>query len=101
MRQACFTWQSALIRAAIGALGGFAFALAFMAGTAALFIALNLMDRSGAVVTTGMLAFLAWALAVLVAFGAATVVRAAMWVGGGSAVFLLLARLCTHLAGAS
>jgi hypothetical protein len=52
------------------------------------------MPRADAVVASGMLAFLVWLVSVLVAFGAASVQRAAVWVLGGSAGFALLGWAC-------
>lgn len=85
-----FPWQSATTRALIGLPGGFVLALSFMAGCSAFLAAAGWMTRADAVVTTGMLAFLVWAIAVLVAFGAGSVRRAAGWVLGASAAFALL-----------
>ena len=48
-----------------------------------------------------MLAFLVWMIALLVAFGAATVSRAAGWVLGGAAGLALLGWGGLSLAGAS
>jgi hypothetical protein len=90
MSKACFSWQSALTRALIGALGGFMLAISFMMGTAGSLTASGLLTRADAVVTAGMLAFLAWMIAVLVAFGAASVRRAAAWVLGSATGFALL-----------
>ncbi|HYD60854.1 MAG TPA: hypothetical protein VEC35_10890 [Noviherbaspirillum sp.] len=85
-----FSWQSALTRALIGALGGFVLAISFMMGTAGTLTASGLLTRADAVVIAGMLAFLVWATAVLVAFGAATAMRAAAWVLGSATGFALL-----------
>jgi hypothetical protein len=85
-----FSWQSAMSRALIGVFGGLALALSFMVGTGSTLAALRWMTRADAVVTTGMLAFLVWTVAVLVSFGAESVKRAAGWVLGGSAAFALL-----------
>lgn len=97
MSTARFTWQSALMRATIGTAGGFAAALLFMAGGAAALIGAGAMARADAVVLTGMLAFLVWMAALLVAFGAASARRAAAWVLGGAAGFALLGWACLHL----
>lgn len=90
MSKARFTWQSALMRALIGTLGGFVLAMSFMVGTAGVLAASGLLARADAVVTAGMLAFLVWTIAVLVVFGAASVQRAAAWVLGSATVFALL-----------
>ncbi|MGH8808265.1 MAG: hypothetical protein ACREX0_10340 [Noviherbaspirillum sp.] len=89
-----FTWQSATARALIGALGGLVLAYAFVAGSAGALVAAGWMTRVDAVITAGMLAFLVWVSALLVAFGAATVLRAAGWVLGGAVAFALLGWLC-------
>ena len=85
-----FSWRAALTRAMIGLLGGLILALAFTTGTSAVLVALHWMTRADAVVMTGMLAFLVWTVAVLVAFGAGSLRRAAGWVLGGCAVFAAL-----------
>ena len=97
MSKARFTWQSALARTLIGTLGGFVTAQSFMAGAAAALIATNWMPRADAVVASGMLAFLVWVMAVLVAFGADSAQRAAAWVLGGGAGFALLGWSCLQL----
>jgi hypothetical protein len=101
MSHARFTWQSALTRALIGSLGGLALAWSFMVGASALLIAMRWMSRSDAVVTAGMLSFLLWMAAVLVAFGAATLRRATAWVGGSIAAFALLGWICLRSTGAA
>lgn len=97
MSKVRFTWQSALTRAIIGTLGGFVTALSFMVGTAAAIIATNWMPRADAVVASGMLAFLVWVTAVLVAFGAESTQRAAAWILGGGTGFALLGWGCLQL----
>lgn len=81
------------MRALIGALGGFVLASAFMAGVTSMLVAAGWSTRADAVVSTGMLAFLLWAFAVLVAFGAGSVQRAAAWVLSLAAAFALSAWL--------
>lgn len=78
------------MRAAIGAIGGFALALSFMAGMTASLVALRWATRTDAVVMSGMLAFVLWAAAVLIAFAATSVQRAALWILGSGAGFALL-----------
>jgi len=90
MSKARFSWQSALSRALIGALGGFVLAMAFVIGAAGLLTVSGLLTRADAVVAAGMLAFLAWTIAVLVAFAAASARRAAAWVLGSATGFALL-----------
>jgi hypothetical protein len=90
MSKARFTWQSALMRTLIGVLGGLVLALSFMVGTTGILTAMQWMARADAVVATGMLAFLAWTMAVLVSFGARSSMRAAAWVLGGGAGFMLV-----------
>ncbi len=90
MSKARISWQSALTRTLIGALGGFVLAMSFMSGVAGTLAAGGLLARADAVVTAGMLAFLVWTIAVLVAFSAATVRRAAAWVLGSATGFALL-----------
>jgi len=92
-----FTWQAALTRALIGALGGFAAALCFMIGTASVLAATGWLPRADAAIAAGMPAFLIWMMAVLIAFGAASVCRAAGWVFGGATGFALLGWMCQHL----
>jgi hypothetical protein len=94
MSKARFSPQAALSRALIGTLGGFIAAFTFMVGLAALLFALRLLSRADAAVTAGMLAFLVWAAALLVAFGAATTQRAAAWIGGSSVAFSALGWIC-------
>lgn len=94
MSHSRFTPRAALMRAAIGGAGGFGLALSFMAGTTASMVAAGWATRADAVAASGMLAFLIWAAAVLIAFAAASVRRAAFWVLGSAAVFALLARAC-------
>lgn len=84
-----FTWQSALTRALIGMLGGFVLAISFMVAAAGALASAGWLTRADAVITAGMLAFLVWAIAVLVAFGAASVPRAMTWVLGSAAGFAL------------
>ena len=48
-----------------------------------------------------MLAFLVWTLALLVAFGASTTVRAAAWVLGGALGFGLLGWISLSVSGVS
>lgn len=93
--------KAALARAAIGALGGYALAISFMAAGSGVLLATGAMRRADAVVSTGMLAFLVWTIALLVAFGAATVRRAAAWVLGGALGFALLGWGSLSLAGVS
>lgn len=94
-----FSGRAALARALIGALGGYALAISFIAGGSGVLVATGAMRRADAVVSTGMLGFLLWMTAVLVAFGAATTRRAAAWVLGGSAVFALVGWGSLALAG--
>lgn len=82
--------RAALARALIGVLGGYALAISFMGAGSGILLATGWMRRADAVVATGMLAFLVWTIALLVAFGAATVRRAAAWVLGGAIGFALL-----------
>lgn len=93
-----FTWQSALTRALIGTLGGFVTAISFMIGTASALAAAGWMQRADAAVAASMLAFLVWMTAVLTAFGAASVQRAAGWVLGSATGFALLGWVCLHSA---
>jgi hypothetical protein len=92
--RARFRWRSAAARAVIGMCGGFALALSFVAGTGGALATLGVMTRAEATVAAGMLAFLLWAGAVLVAFASANAVRAAAWVLGPSAGFALLGWAC-------
>lgn len=101
MSQSRFSLPSALTRAAIGSIGGFALALSFMAGATATLVAMRWTTRADAVVMSGMLAFVLWAVAVLVAFAAASVRRAAMWVLGSGAGFALLGWSLTQSASAA
>lgn len=94
MSAARFSWQSALARAVIGVFGGFLLAICFMVGSTALCVAAGWLTRTDGVLIFGMLAFLIWATAVLLAFGAQTVKRAALLVLGSSAGFALLGWLC-------
>lgn len=93
--------QAALARAMIGALGGYVLAISFMAAGSGVLLATGAMRRADAVVSTGMLAFLVWTIALLVAFGAATVKRAAAWVLGGALGLALLGWASLSLAGAT
>ena len=95
-----FSGRAALARALIGTLGGYVLAMSFMAAGSAVLLATGWMPRADAVVGTGMLAFLVWMTALLVAFGAATVSRAAGWVLGGAIAFALLGWGGLSLAGA-
>ncbi|NHZ83269.1 hypothetical protein F2P44_28940 [Massilia sp. CCM 8695] len=90
------TWQSALMRTLIGVVGGVVLAHCFMVGTAAALTAAGWMARADAVVTAGMLAFLVWAGAVLLAFAAASARRAAGWSLGSASGFALLGWICLH-----
>ncbi|HZW12588.1 MAG TPA: hypothetical protein VFF81_05270 [Noviherbaspirillum sp.] len=101
MSQPRFSLSSALMRAAIGSIGGFALALSFMAGTTASLVAMRWATRADAVVMSGMLAFVLWAAAVLFAFAAASVRRAALWVLGSGAGFALLGWTMTQSARAA
>ena len=96
-----FSGRAALARALIGTLGGYVLAISFMAAGSGLLLAAGWMRRADAVVGTGMLAFVVWVIALLVAFGAATVSRAAAWVLGGAIAFALLGWGGLSLAGAS
>lgn len=93
--------QAALARAMIGALGGYVLAISFMAAGSGVLLATGAMRRADAVVSTGMLAFLVWTIALLVAFGAATVKRAAAWVLGGALGLALLGWASLSLPGAT
>lgn len=93
--------QAALARAVIGAVGGYALAISFMAAGSGVLLATGVMRRADAVVSTGMLAFLVWTIALLVAYGAATVRRAAAWVLGSALGLALLGWGSLSLAGAS
>lgn len=75
---------AALARAFIGVLGGYVLAISFMTAGSGVLLATGWMSRADAVVSTGMLSFLVWMLGLLVAFGAATLRRAAAWVLGGA-----------------
>jgi hypothetical protein len=79
-----FSWQSAVARALIGALGGWLAMVVCTAGLSSLLAAGNGGARADAAVATGMLAFLVWPAALLVAFACARVTGAALWVGGAS-----------------
>jgi len=92
--------RAALARALIGAVGGYALAISFMAAGSGVLLATGAMRRADAVVSTGMLAFLVWTIALLAAFGAATIRRAAAWVLGGALGLALLGWLSLSLAGA-
>lgn len=96
-----FSGRAALARALIGTLGGYVLAISFMAAGSGVLMATGWMRRADAVVSTGMAAFLIWMLALLVAFGAATVSRAAAWVLGAAAGLALLGWGGLSLAGAS
>ena len=85
-----FSGRSAVARALIGVVGGYALAICFVAAGSGWLLAAGWMRRADAVVSTGMLAFLVWTIALVVAFGAATVRRAAAWVLGGAAGLALL-----------
>lgn len=91
--------QGALVRTLIGALGGYALAIAFMAAGSGVLVATGWMRRADAVVSTGMLAFVVWTIALLVAFGAATARGAATWVLGSAAGFALVGWVALSLAG--
>lgn len=95
-----FSAKAALARALIGALGGYALATSFMAAASGIVLAAGWTARADAVVGAGMLAFLVWPAALLVAFGAGSVERAAGWVLGGAAGCALLGWASLTLAGA-
>lgn len=94
-----FSGRAALARALIGTLGGYVLAISFMAAGSGVLLASGLMRRADAVVGTGMLAFVVWTVALLVAFGAATTGRAAAWVLGAALGFALLGWASLSLAG--
>lgn len=97
MAKSRITWHSALARTLIGALGGFAAALAFTFGATSMLVAANAMSRPDATITAGMLAFVVWMIAVLAAFAVRSAARAASWVLGGGAGVALLGWLCVRL----
>ena len=94
-----YSGRTALARTLIGAVGGYALAISFMAAGSGILLATGAMARADAVVSTGMLAFLVWTIALLVAFGATTTGRAAAWVLGGALVFGLLGWISLSAAG--
>lgn len=79
-----------ITRTLLASVGGYALSLSFTLGCAAILSRGFGMARGEAVVLAAMLAFLAWMLAVLVAYAAATSWRAAGWVLGSAALFALL-----------
>ena len=96
MIHARFTWQSALLRALIGVLGGFALASCFLVALASALTAAGALPRADAAVTAAMLAFLVWMGAVLLAFAAASLKRALAWSVGAAALFALIGWGCLH-----
>ena len=101
MSKFSFSGRAALARTLIGALGGYVLAVSFMAAGSGVLLATGTMARADAVVGTGMLAFLVWTGALLVAFGAATTARAAAWVLGSALGLALLGWATLSLAGAA
>lgn len=85
------------VRTLLASVGGYALALSFCAGTAALCNALFDMPRAEAFVLAAMLAFLVWMLAGMLAYAAATGWRAAAWILGGTLLFGGLAWLLSPL----
>ncbi|UOD29681.1 iron transporter [Massilia violaceinigra] len=96
-----FSGRAALARALIGALGGYVLAISFMSAGSGVLLASGIMRRADALASTGMLAFLVWTSALLVAFGAATTARAAAWVLGAALGFALVGWASLSLAGAA
>lgn len=96
-----FSGRAALARALIGTLGGYVLAIASMAAGSGILLASGMVRRADAVVGAGMLSFLVWTVALLVAFGAATTARAAAWVLGAALGFALVGWLTLPLAGAA
>lgn len=96
-----FSGRAALARTLIGALGGYVLAISFMAAGSGVLLAAGMMRRADAVVATGMLAFVVWTFALLVAFGAATTGRAAAWVLGPALGFAVVGWASLPVAGAA
>ncbi len=78
-------------------LGGYLLALGFSIVGAIALTRLFDMPRAEAFITTSMLAYLIWMLAILVAFAARTTWRACAWILGPSLVFGLMAWALTPL----
>ncbi len=82
-----------LIRSVLGFGGGYLLALCFTIAVGVLLAQFAGVPRADAAVLAGMLSFLVWTMALLVAFAASSTARATAWIVGSIALLCLVIML--------